>query len=318
MQPLALDHVTGTVAGRVRWGAHGEGPPVVLVHGTPFSSAVWADLGRHLARHHRVYLYDMPGYGSSEMRAGQDVSLGIQNRVLAELLRAWGLECPAVIAHDFGGATALRAHLIDGCEYDRLMLLDPVALAPWGSPFVQHVRRHEEAFAGLPASMHRALVDAYVRGAMHRPPPPGAMDLLLAPWCSGRGQAAFYRQIAQMDPRWTNEVEARYAEVRCPVTILWGECDAWLPVAMAQRLGEVVGSDSVHVIPDAGHLIQVDATLAVAAHAEAFLAAGHGLSEERPDGARGRRPPAAGIPPGSPGRASRSSVSRRTGSARSR
>jgi len=32
------------------------------------------------------------------------------------------------VAHDFGGTTALRAHLLHGCEYGSLTLIDPVAL----------------------------------------------------------------------------------------------------------------------------------------------------------------------------------------------
>ena len=43
------------------------------------------------------------------MRDGQDVSLGIQNGFLSTLIAHWGLERPEILAHDFGGATALRA-----------------------------------------------------------------------------------------------------------------------------------------------------------------------------------------------------------------
>ena|SRR5579883_1892440 len=60
-----------------------------------------------------------------------------------------------VVAHDFGGTTALRAHLLHGCEYGSLTLIDPVALTPRGSPLVRHVRDHEPAFAGL---LRRALL----------------------------------------------------------------------------------------------------------------------------------------------------------------
>jgi pimeloyl-ACP methyl ester carboxylesterase len=147
----------------------GNGEPIVLIHGTPFSSYVWRSIARELARDYKVYLFDLLGYGQSEKTEGQDVSLGVQNILLAALLRHWGLERPKVIAHDFGGATALRAHLLDGCEYDRLLLVDPVAIRPWGSSFVQHVRCHEIAFAGMPDYLHRAVLQAYIRGAVHRP-----------------------------------------------------------------------------------------------------------------------------------------------------
>ena len=34
----------------------GDGPPVVRVHGTPFSSYVWRNIARELARDHTVHL----------------------------------------------------------------------------------------------------------------------------------------------------------------------------------------------------------------------------------------------------------------------
>jgi pimeloyl-ACP methyl ester carboxylesterase len=75
----------------------------------------------------------MPGYGQSEMREGQDVSLGIQNRVLAGLLQLWGVEKPDVLAHDFGGATALRLHYLDKIDFASLLIFDAVAMAPFPS-----------------------------------------------------------------------------------------------------------------------------------------------------------------------------------------
>src|SRR5690606_8935646 len=151
---------------RVCYGVIGAGPPLVMVHGTPFSSYVWRNIARELARSHTVYLYDLVGYGQSEKREGQDVSLGRQSEVFAALLDHRGLRQersrPDVIAHDFGGATVLRAHLLSGCDYNRLLLVDPVAVRPWGSPFVQHVRHHEAAFAGVPDDMHEAMLRAYI------------------------------------------------------------------------------------------------------------------------------------------------------------
>jgi pimeloyl-ACP methyl ester carboxylesterase len=177
----------------------GEGDPIVLVHGTPFSSFVWRTIARELARSYRVFFYDFLGYGQSEKRAGQDVSLAVQNKLLAALLKHWELDRPHVVAHDFGGATALRAHLIDGCDYQKLLLIDPVAVRPWGSPFVQHVRRFEEAFAGVPDYIQRAILEAYLQGAAHRPLSDEVLEAYIDPWMGAVGQPAFYRQIAQMD-----------------------------------------------------------------------------------------------------------------------
>jgi pimeloyl-ACP methyl ester carboxylesterase len=257
----------------VRYGIIGEGPPLVLVHGTPFSSVVWRRIAPHLARRRRVFYCDLLGYGRSEMRAGQDVSLGVQNRLLAALFDHWALRRPDVVAHDFGGATALRAWLLNGRRYRSLTLIDPVALAPWGSPFVLHVRRHEAAFADLPAYIHQAILPAYIGGAAYRPLPPEALRLYAEPWSNAAGQAAFYRQIAQMDQRYTDEIEGRYGEIDCPTLILWGEQDAWIPIERGRALAARIPNATFQAVQDAGHLVQEDAPEAIVAALLEFLPA---------------------------------------------
>jgi pimeloyl-ACP methyl ester carboxylesterase len=250
----------------------GNGEPIVLLHGTPFSSYVWRSIARELARDYKVYLFDLLGYGQSEKTEGQDVSLGVQNTLLAALLRHWGLERPKVIAHDFGGATALRAHLLDGCEYDRLLLVDPVAIRPWGSPFVQHVRCHEIAFAGMPDYLHRAVLQAYIRGAVHRPISDTELEPYVAPWLGPVGQPAFYRQIAQMDMKYTDEVQERYGDIRCPVKLLWGTEDQWIPIERGRALATLIRGRDLTEIAGSGHLMHEDAPEAIIAAALRFSA----------------------------------------------
>lgn len=257
---------------RVRYGALGAGEPLVLVHGTPFSSVVWRRIAPYLARDRRVFYFDLLGYGRSEMSAGQNVSLATQGRVLAALLDHWNVRTPDVVAHDFGGCTALRANLLHGREFRSLTLIDPVALAPWGSPFVQHVRAHESAFTGLPDYIHDAILAAYIGGAAFRPLGPVELQRYLDPWRGPTGQAAFYRQIAQMDQRYTDEIEPLYGELRCPVQILWGEEDRWIPVERGRELASRIPGAVLHCISEAGHLVQEDAPEAIVAAVLGFLA----------------------------------------------
>jgi pimeloyl-ACP methyl ester carboxylesterase len=251
----------------VRFGRIGgtDRPPLVLVHGTPFSSVVWRRIAPHLTEHRQVFYYDLLGYGLSEMRHNQDVSLRIQGGLFAALLSHWRLSKPDVVAHDFGGCTALRAHLLHGCEYDSLTLIDPVALSPWGSPFVRHVRDHEAAFVGLPPYIHAAILPAYIAGAAFQPLPASTLQLYVEPWLGGSGQAAFYRQIAQMDQRYTDEMESRYGEMRCRVSIVWGEQDGWIPVERGYELARRMKGSTLRVVPEAGHLVQEDAPEALVA-----------------------------------------------------
>ena len=256
----------------IRFGVTGSGPPAVFVHGTPFSSHVWHAIIPRVSALRTVYAFDLLGYGQSQKSEG-DVSLGVQNLLLAELLSYWQLARPDVIAHDFGGATALRAHLLGGCDYQSLTLIDPVALAPWGSPFVVHVRQHQAAFRDMPPYIHRAIVSTYLRDAVARQLSDAELEPYVAPWLGADGQAGFYRQIAQMDQKYTDEIAARLSLVRCPTQILWGEADRWIPPERGRRLQQLIPGARLHTVPGAGHLVQEDAPALVVDALRAFLAA---------------------------------------------
>ncbi|ARF58363.1 alpha/beta fold hydrolase [Streptomyces gilvosporeus] len=262
-----------STSGMVRWDRLGPegGEPVVLLHGTPFSSFVWREISQALAQQYQVFVWDMPGYGSSEMRHGQDVSLAAQGEVFTQLLGHWGLSAPSVIAHDFGGAVALRAHLLHKAAYRRLALVDPVALAPWGSPFFRLVRQNAEVFEQLPPALHRALVREYIGSASFPGLRADVAERLAAPWSDLGGQAAFYRQIAQADQRHTDDIQKWYPQLDIPVTVCWGAEDTWIPVAKAHELASAIPGAQLTVVPGAGHLVPVDAPAVLASTLLAFL-----------------------------------------------
>lgn len=68
-----------------------------------------------------------------------------------------------------------------------------------------------------------------------------------------------------MSDSYTDEVEDRYGDIRCPVTILWGERDTWVPYERGQELAERIPQARLHPVPEAAHLVQEDAPEAIVA-----------------------------------------------------
>jgi len=252
-------------SGEVAYGVFGEeGPPVVLVHGTPSRSYIWRKVVPALADRFIVYVYDLLGFGESERSEGVDVSMAAQGRALAELVEAWGLKEPRVAGHDIGGAIVLRAHLIEDTSFDRIALLDAVVLMPWGTLSLWHVKEHLGAYRTMPPDVFESYVAARLGQVTSRPMDEGAFEAYLSQWRGAEGQEAYLRKDAALLERDTAELEPLLGSIGVPVQIVWGEEDGWVDPSQAPRLQEKIPGAELELIPEAGHFVQEDAPEEVA------------------------------------------------------
>ncbi|NDZ96964.1 alpha/beta hydrolase [Streptomyces sp. SID6673] len=255
-----LDHVFRHADGDIRWRQFGEqGPPIVLVHGTPYSSFLWRDIAPALARTRRVIVFDHLGYGQSDKSEMQDLTLAAQARRFAALLSYLGVERPRVAANDIGGAITLRALLVEGVRFSDMTLFDCVSGGQWEGGLFGQIRQNPEVFAQLPGYAHRALVASHLRHATYAGFRPGVLDAYLAPWLGEAGQAAFYRQYRQLSEADTDDYSSLLGDVDIPVRLLWGCDDRILPPRHGEWLRDHIRHESMTWIENAGHLLQEDA-----------------------------------------------------------
>jgi pimeloyl-ACP methyl ester carboxylesterase len=252
--------------GLIRWACLGHGEPIVLTHGTPFSSFIWRDIAPALAIRRRVFVWDLLGYGQSDKHQGQNVSLARQGQLLARLVEHWELDRPSLVGHDFGGAITLRAHLLEQLPARDLTLIDAVSCGTWGTGLFLLTKNDIDTFRQLPAYAHEALVASHIRTASHTGLTPAVLDTYVSAWRGAEGQAAYYRQIDQARQAHTDEFQHLLAAITVPVRILWGRQDTWLPGHFADLLRERIPQASFSWIDDAGHLVHEDAPAVLTAH----------------------------------------------------
>ncbi|KAJ5272504.1 Alpha/Beta hydrolase protein [Penicillium angulare] len=265
---------------QIHWTSLGKSssPPLIFVHGTPWSSKVWHTHAKSLANYFQVYLFDNPGFGDSPLgqalpgkensiskELALDADLSQQSEVFAALYKywstSWGTKEAHVVAHDHGGLMSLRAHILHDCQFASLCLINVVALGPFGQPLFKLVAENEDVFQALTGPVFEGVVESYIRDASYRPLSKEMMDVLKAPWLvSEEGRKGFVRQMVQANSRSTEEVESRYPEVgrKIPVRIIWGKDDGWIPVETAWRLGDKLNAREVVLIDEAGHLVMYD------------------------------------------------------------
>ena len=84
----------------------GQGPVIVLVHGSPGTSRAWQPVAERLAARFRVIAPNLPGYGATTRPAGEgpgdsSYAAGLIEALIAEV------GPPACRRHSYGGAVAL-------------------------------------------------------------------------------------------------------------------------------------------------------------------------------------------------------------------
>jgi pimeloyl-ACP methyl ester carboxylesterase len=265
----------------IKWTSLGSpsSPPLIFIHGTPWSSRVWAPFALALSHRYHVYLFDNPGFGDSPIEQPLpnvnfnpkkqveklDSNLARQSSAFAALFTYWQATekwrtDPHVIAHDHGGLMSLRGCLLHDCRYKSLCLIDIVAIGPFGQPLFKSVAENPEAFENLPNMAFEGILESYIRNAAHTELDCETMGVLKRPWLAEGGKRGFVRQLCQAAYRSTEEVEGRYAEVgkNLPVKVIWGKQDNWIPVKDAHRLGDALGAKEIVEVEGAGHLIMYD------------------------------------------------------------
>ena len=119
----------------------GDGPPLLLLHGCPFSKFVWRNVIHRLSDRFRCVAPDLLGLGNTATDAGADWSLPAQADAIIGLLDRLGLGRVAIVGHDQGGAIAQLIAIHHPDRVSALVLADAEAYDNWPSaeelPFIR-------------------------------------------------------------------------------------------------------------------------------------------------------------------------------------
>jgi esterase len=152
---------------RLYYEEHGEGAPILCIHGGGSSALMWADAVDKLARVGRVIAYDRRGCTRSERPEPYErTTVGEQADDAAALLDARAATPAVVIGRSYGGAVAIDLALRYPDRVRALVLLegDALGLSPAGLEWTKGIRdrlRDVAARDGVDA-VYEALIDEVV------------------------------------------------------------------------------------------------------------------------------------------------------------
>jgi len=244
----------------------GQGPPVVLLHGQPGTSADWSATVPLLTPRFLVIAPDRPGYGRTGGPAGD---FDTNADAVAALLDRLGQRRVVVVGHSFGGGVALRLAQRHPDRVAGLVLvasISPDHPPGWGDRLLAS-GPGAAAASSLGRAGSRLLASGPVWRRLRATLPSSARQALAA--ILARSDPADVWRSFSVEQR--AYVSGRSALARdlcrigCPSVVLAGEDDRTVPLPVALALAEGLRDAAVVRVPDAGHLLPHEAPGEVAA-----------------------------------------------------
>jgi haloacetate dehalogenase len=108
----------------------GEGPPLLLLHGAPFTHITWRLIAPDLAKQYTLVIPDLRGYGDSSKPPDGKNHENYSKRAMAldqvEVMKHFGFDRFPVVGHDRGGRVAHRMALDHPDKVTKVAVLDIV------------------------------------------------------------------------------------------------------------------------------------------------------------------------------------------------
>ncbi len=245
----------------------GEGPPLVLLHGVGDSADTWRHVIPALARTHRVYAPSFPGSGRSA-KPSIDYSPALLSVFLQRFLDTLAIERPVIVGNSMGGLVAARFALSAPTGVTGLCLVDSAGL---GRQLTLAMRvMNLPGMGKLVTSWNKTPIGAsqwalQMAGLLFkrptRVPPEWLAGIQEMAQTDGYLEAtvALIRSASNLRGQLKRElVLDELPRLTVPIQIIWGEGDRVVRARQAQRAVERLRQGQVAIIPDCGHLPQVE------------------------------------------------------------
>jgi 3-oxoadipate enol-lactonase len=231
-----------------------ESPPIVLIHGFPFSSEMWKGQEQMLQeRNLRIITYDLRGHGRSDVGDGQYAIELLVDDLIA-LLDHLKITKTMLCGFSMGGYIALRAIERNPDRFNALVLCDTMSTADSNEAKVRRANSiklvKKEGVGKFAEGFLKAVFAPKTFDTK-----PGVVDEIrrIIPSNSPLGICGALLALAGR----TDTTEA-LAKIGVPTLIMVGEHDAVTPPAAAKIMHDRIPNSKLHIIENAAHMSNLE------------------------------------------------------------
>ncbi|MFN2593769.1 MAG: alpha/beta fold hydrolase [Actinomycetota bacterium] len=233
----------------------GAGIPIVLVHAFPLDSTMWQGQIDALSGNHRFVTVDLQGFGTSDAPEDESgYSMGEFADQIKAVIDEIGADKVVLVGLSMGGYVAFEFWRRYRERVAALVLADTRAEAdpPEGKDkrSAQQQQVREQGTSGLIEALTGALL-----GEQTRTNKPEVVDA--AKKSMANPDAGFIGALEAMKNRPDSSEDLTTIDV--PTLVIVGENDGVTPPEAARKIHEHVGGSQLVVIPEVGHLSNLEA-----------------------------------------------------------
>ncbi len=234
----------------------GEGEPVLILHGWGCSKDTVQSITEHIAKTHRAYALDMPGFG--ETPPPNEV-FGIEQytQVVEKFCRKLNIENPILIGHSFGGRISILFSSRN--QTSKVMLVDAAGIVPKRTlKYHIKVRSYKIYKKLLPLFVGKQEAERRIEERRNRS---GSADYRAA---QGIMRAIFVKIVNE-------DLKYVMPKIKAPTLMIWGELDTATPLSDARTMEKLIKGSGVAVMKGCGHYSFLDNPRQFFAIVDAFL-----------------------------------------------
>lgn len=215
---------------------------VLIVHGWGDTAKGWSSTQAKLAQYYDVVTLDLPGFGETEMPPSV-WSLDSYASFVASFIKKLKFKPFAIVAHNSGGAIAIRGLANNVLKTERLLLLDSAGIRSeyrGRQNIWQMITRTGKILSyPLPKSLKKQLRQKVYMKI-------GGNNLV-----HNRLQETFKRIV-------TDDVQSNAARLDVPTLLIYGEDDLSTPPAYGRILHNLIKGSRLEIVSGAGHFVHLD------------------------------------------------------------
>lgn len=254
----------------VHYRIRGEGPDLVLLHGTAASLHTWEEWTTLLEQDFRIISMDLPAFGLTGPFTGNDYSVESYLRFLQQFTNQLQLDSFSLAGNSLGGLIAWNYAAQYPQQVERLILLDPSGI-PTNKPAPLAMRLARNSWTSplllffTPKSLfEKSLKEVYYDSSKIKQK---VLDRYYQLGLREGNRQAFVdrqRSLSKADTSLLRNIQA-------PTLIQWGKHDQWIPVEHAAHFAKAIPNAKAIIYENAGHIPMEEIPLATARDAKAFL-----------------------------------------------